>query len=79
MIKAKDCHVRSGSQISSALTVTISCTRMDYCMSAVGLAGLRALKAMDTCLHLAPSAQLSLIRDHLISLQELQEGVAEIR
>ena len=37
MIKAKDCHVRSGSQISSALTVTISCTRMDYCMSAVGL------------------------------------------
>ena len=37
MIKAKDCHVRSGSQISSALTVTTSCTRMDYFMSAVGL------------------------------------------
>ena len=37
MIKAKKSHVRSGSQLPSALAVTISGNRMDYCMSAVGL------------------------------------------
>ena len=37
MIKAKACHVHSGSQLPSVMAVTISCNRMDYCMSAVGL------------------------------------------
>ena len=37
MIKAKDCHVRSGSQLPSALAVTIACHRMDYCISAAGI------------------------------------------
>ena len=36
MIKAKNCNVRSGSQLPSAWAITIACHRVDYCIGAVG-------------------------------------------